>query len=531
MVAYLLLFSAVIFICIFLNKISLKAGVPVLLLFIVLGLLMGVRSNFNLSQTKMIGDVCSFALIFIMFYGGFGTRWSSAKPVVREAGILATLGVFMTAALVGLFCHFVLKWAWLESLLMGSVISSTDAASVFSILRTRKMGLKDNLAPLIEMESGSNDPCSNLLTLVMLSLLTGNLSAGSVAWMVFAQFAFGAGLGVLIAKGAMWVLQHTRFPSGFDSMFILAVAILSYALPSAIGGNGYLSAYIVGIILGNTEFRGRKTLVAFFDGVTSLMQIIIFFILGLLADIPSLGKVFLPAVLIFLFLSFVARPLAVSSILLPFRKWKVGHIGLTSFVGLRGAASIVFAIMTITGGALLDNDIFSIVFVMVLISISLQGSLIPWASRAFNMIDESSDVMTTFTDFSENSDVSFGKIKIGHDSPWRERRIVEISIPKEFLLTLILRRGKKIIPNGQTIIEEGDEVIFCSKAYINEIEADLVEHPVSYNSKMIGKRIMDYPSGGGSLVVMIRRKDNNLIPNGQTIIEQGDVLVILNRNS
>lgn len=533
---YILLFSIIIFVCILLNKVSSRMGIPVLLLFIVLGMLSGLQFTPTLESCKLVEDISTFSLIFIMFYGGFGTRWSSAKPVATEAGLLATLGVVLTAGAVGLFCHFALKWDWIESFLMGSVISSTDAATVFSILRTHKMGLKNNTAPLLEVESGSNDPCSNLLTLVMLSLLGGNITGGQVVWMVVAQFLFGILGGLLIANCAVFVLKRVSFPSGMDSMFMLAVAIFAYALPAAIGGNGYLSTYIVGIVLGNTRFRGRKAMVNFFDGVTSLTQILIFYSLGLMSDCKSLAVVVVPALAIFLFITFVARPFAVCSILGPIRssgkaKYPPKQLGLISFVGLRGAASIVFAIMTITRESALEHDIFSIVFLIVLVSILLQGAFIPAAARCFDMVDGSEDVMKTFSDYSDVSEVSFGRMNVEHGSDWDGKKLCELHLPKEMLVTLVLRGREKIVAKGDTVLHGGDRLIFCSKSYINETEANLHEHPLSKNSKWAGHAIKEYPAPPGTLVVMVKRGDRSIIPDGNTVLRKGDVLVILGQAS
>lgn len=526
-----LIFAAVIILtCIFLNSISSKAGVPVLLLFIVLGILFGLSEPDADSESLwLVENVSTVALIFIMFYGGFGTRWSSARPVVVESGILATVGVVMTAALVGAFCHFILKWGWVEGLLMGSVISSTDAASVFSILRSRKLGLRNNTAPILEIESGSNDPCSYMMTAIMLSILGGKAQGGMIVLMVFAQLVVGGLLGFLIAKGAAFILKRFHFADGFDSLFILAVAMVAYAVPSVLGGNGYLSAYIVGIILGNTKFRGRKSLVHFFDGVTSLMQILIFFLLGAIANPMSLHKSIVPALIIFAFLTLVARPLAVGSILTPFRKYKFKQQALISFVGLRGAASIVFAIMAISGGTALEHDIFNIVFCIVLISILLQGSLIPFMAKKLDMIDTGEDVLKTFNDFADESEMAFSKIEISAISPWKDKQIKDLSIPHNVLLSLILRGDERIVPSGTTQIQEGDIVISCTKSFNSENLVNLKEHPLSKDSKWIGHPIKDYPNKNNDLVILIKRGEDSIIPNGDTVLEAGDTLVIMNR--
>lgn len=533
MAAILIMLSAIIIACVFLNNLSSRLGVPALLLFLVLGLVFHVSGDVSADKVNgIVENVCTAALIFIMFYGGFGTRWSSAKPIALDAGLLATFGVAATAALVGLFCRFALHWGWIESFLMGSVISSTDAASVFSILRRRKLGLKGGTASLLEVESGSNDPMSYMLTSMMLTMLKTKVTAGWVLWTIFSQLAFGTICGLVIAQIAVHVLRRFNFADGFTTLFIFAVAILSYAVPSAIGGNGYLSAYFVGIVLGNTEFRGRKPLVNFFDGITSLMQILIFFLLGLIANPSALGPAVLPAVLIFLFLTFIARPVAVGGILGPagrFKKYSLPQIGFISFVGLRGAASIVFAIMILTSGAALQNDIFSIVFCIVLISIGLQGSLIPQAARLFNVLDSSSDVMKTFSDFGKDVDVSIGRIFISSKSKWKGLAIKDLNIPEEFLLTLILRDGKRIVPEGNTVLQEGDEVVFCTKSYRNETATDLTEHPLASNSQWDGKRVLDFQKGRNSLIVMIRRGDESIIPNGRTVLRSGDLLVLMKR--
>ena len=533
MALYLLIFSIIIITCVFLNKFSGKIGIPVLLFFLMLGLLCGSRYDEFASTTGwLVGDISTIALIFIMFYGGFGTRWKSAKPVAVEAGLLATVGVVLTAAFVGLFCHFVLKWDWLESFLMGAVISSTDAATVFSILRTRKLGLKNNSAPLLEVESGSNDPMSYMLTAVMLSLFTGGISAGGLVWKIFSQIFFGAGAGLVIATGAVFLLHRISFHNnGFDLLLFISIALLSYSLPDLIGGNGYLSAYIVGIVLGNTEFPERKPLVSFFDAITSLMQIVIFFLLGMLAIPSNLLHSLLPALLVFLFLTLVARPLAVCGVLAPFKKYPFKQLELISFVGLRGAASIVFAITILTSGAALKNDIFSIVFCIVLLSIALQGSLIPSVARSTGMTDTGEDVMTTFSDFCENAEMSFGAIRIKESSNWAGRRIKELDLPQDCLIALVVRGNERIVPIGDTLLQDGDEVVICTRSYQDESTDRLIQHPLSKNSRWAGHRVSEYPNNDKSLLVMIQRDNERVIPNGNTILKEGDVLVLLKRNS
>lgn len=531
----LIVVAVIIFLCVFLNRVSNKFGVPVLLAFMTLGIVINALDPTvsGPSDLKVVEQTCTVALIFIMFYGGFGTRLESALPVLVPSGILATVGVAITACLTGLFCHYALGWNWAEGLLMGSVISSTDAASVFSILRSRRLGLKNNTSPMLEVESGSNDPMSYMLTAVMLSVLQGSASGGQVIKLILMQLIIGALCGVLLSQ---WLIRlfRTRFKlggSGFDSVLIFAVAIISYAIPSILGGNGYLSAYIVGVLLGNkADFKEKKSLVNFFDGVTSMMQIMIFYLLGTTAHLASLHKAVLPALAIFVFLTFAARPVSVSAVLGWWgRKYPFAQHLLVSFVGLRGAASIVFAMMVLNSGAALNHDIFNIVFCIVLMSILCQGSLIPFVSGKLDMIDADSDVLKTFNDFSEESEMSFGKVEIAVGSPWIGKRIRDLELPQNLLLVLLIRGEDRILPKGDTLLQQGDVVVICTKTY-NSLSSDSIyQHRVSRNSVWSGFAIKDLPRNADQVVVLINRDGHRIIPNGNTVIAPGDLLTIMDR--
>lgn len=525
----ILIIVAILFTCMVLNKLSAKVGVPVLLLFIVLGILMGWKNPDVMDDYEQIETVCSTALIFIIFYGGFGTKWSTAKPVAVEAGLLATVGVIVTAGLTGLFCHYCLHWRWFSSFFLGSVISSTDAASVFSILRTKKMGLKNNAAPMLELESGSNDPCSYLLTIVFISILKGQAVGAKVVWMVLAQLGFGALFGVMIAQAVIWVMHRVNLSSGFGTIFFVAVALLAYALPSVAGGNGYLSAYIVGIMLGNHSMKNRKEMMNFFDGLTSFAQIVIFYLLGLMTIPGNLLKAFLPALFIFLFITIIGRPAAVMSILTPFKKYSFKNMCFISAVGLRGAASIVFAILTINPEVTMYHDAFSIVVCIVLLSMSFQGASIPLMAKAFDMIDHNEDVMKTFNDFSESEDISFGVITINETDNWNGKLIKELLLPSGFQITMLIRGENRMVAKGQTRLQAGDKVIICSPSVPEEETASLTEHPLSKNSKWAGKTVKEYPYKDGRFLVMIKRGEEHIIPNGKTVLHEGDILYILNQ--
>ena len=529
----LIIIAVILFTCVFLNNLSERVGVPVLLMFILFGILVGTSAPEAINDYgELIGDICSISLVFVMFYGGFGTRWSSVRSVIGESALLASAGVVVTAASVALFCHYALGWQWAESLLMGSVISSTDAASVFSILRTKSLGLKRNTSPILEVESGSNDPCSYMLTAICLSLLGGELSAGGILLMLLMQIAFGIIFGLVIAKIAQLILKGRSLNNqGVKMLFIFAVALTSYALPTLFGGNGYLSTYIVGIILGNTEFSERRPLVSFFDGITSLMEILIFFLLGFMSVPERLAEAFIPALIIFFFLTLVARPFAVFSVLLPFRKYPLNQMSLISFVGLRGAASIVFAIMTLNNALNLSNDIFSIVFVIVLLSISLQGSLIPFASRRLKMVELSGGDDSTFSTLQETEEISFGRIRIDAFSPWADCRISQLNIPQELLIVSIFRDGESIVPNGNTLLRRDDELIIGIRGYENSTNAIIKSRIIRPGSRWVGSTIREFAAEKSYLVIMIKRNGESIIPNGNTVICGNDQLEYIIRNN
>ncbi len=531
LIPFLILVAVVVFTCVLLNNATTRIGVPVLLAFILLGVLFGNNGIFavKFSDYGFAEKSCSAALIFIMFYGGFGTRWQSAKPVATESLLLATLGVVLTAGMTGICCHYLLRWDWVESMLMGSVLSSTDAASVFSILRSRKLGLRNGTAPLLEMESGSNDPCSYMLTILMLSIMQGDFSGWSAVWLIFKQLAFGVLFGALIAKVASEVMHRINFAtSGFDSMFIIAIAIFSYALPSLVGGNGYLSTYIVGIILGNQDFMNKREMVHFFDGFTGLMQVYIFFMLGLLARPVEFGKCIISVLVIFAVLLLVARPISIALLLSPFKKYPFRQQCLITFCGLRGASSIVFAIMaTAMGGGKFPNmDLFNVVFCVVLLSIAVQGTLIPLVAQKLNMIDKSADVMQTFSDFSDEVDLQFTQINVAENGPWDGKYVKDLGIPKDLLLCMVIKPDEsKIVPNGYTFLESGDIIIVCSKSYEGSHKIKIMRHTISEGSRWDGLELRHYPVEK-SQVILIRRKGESIIPHGSTVIRSNDILYI-----
>ncbi|WP_435431544.1 potassium/proton antiporter [Solibaculum intestinale] len=458
--------SLILLVCVTSSKLLYRFGVPALLIFLVLGMFFGSDGpggiyfdNFDLAR-----QLCSFGLVFIMFYGGLGTNWKMAKPVAVPSILLSTVGVVVTAVLTGLFCHFVLGTTLLEGLLVGSVVGSTDAASVFSILRSRKLNLKGGLASMLEVESGSNDPIAYMMTMVILSLMSAG-GGNSIVLMVVCQLVFGLGLGFGLAKLAVWILRRVKFEiESYYLIFVAAVAILGYSLCEFIGGNGYLCVYIVGIVVGNSKIVHKRSLVHFFDGISWLMQIMLFFTLGLLSFPSHLPSILLPGILVSLFLILVARPAAVFGILCWFKR-PVKQQLFVSWVGLRGAASIVFAIFAVTNVSGMENDLFHMVFFVALFSVAVQGTLIPFFAKKLDLVEESSPVLKTFTDYQEETGAVLKEYLIEPDSVWADKAIAEADIPEEILVVMIKRGGEVVVPKGSTVILPGDRLVLSANDF------------------------------------------------------------------
>ena len=321
MLSIIILCTVVIFFAIFTNKFIRGLGIPSLLFFMALGMIFGSDGLLKIDYENyaITKEMCSIALGFIIFYGGFCTKWETAKPIIAKATVLSTVGVLLTATFTCVFCHYILNVEFLASFLIGAVISSTDAASVFSILKSKNLNLKDSTAPLLEIESGSNDPMSYILVILAITLLQGQ-SVNFVMILFLKQMLFGILTGVAIAKFASFIFTKTKLiTAGNDTLFVIGLVLAAYAFPELYSGNPFLSVYFLGFILGNSKIKNKSALVNFFDSITSLAQIGIFFILGLLAFPSKIPSLLMTGTLIFLFITFVARPLTIFLLMAPFK--------------------------------------------------------------------------------------------------------------------------------------------------------------------------------------------------------------------
>lgn len=528
MIELMIFISFIIIIGIALTKISHKLGIPILFLFILLGMVFGTDGLFHIEYdnfyiTEML---CSFALIFIIFYGGFGTNWNIAKKVSKQSILLASLGTITTAILTGITVHILLDISLIEGMLLGSILSSTDAASVFSILKSNNLALKENTDSLLEIESGSNDPFAYMLTIVFLSILTTNIDSEFIIILIIKQLLIALISSVVISLLSKLIIDKYNIgENGNSDALFFSIAILSFAIPQVLGGNGYLSTYIVGIVLGNHNFEGKQRLFSFFDGMTTIMQIIIFFLLGLLAYPIHFIKYFIPSLILMIIMTFVIRPIVVF-IYLSFFKGSINQKLIVSWAGIRGAASIVFAIMAISAGIDMDNKLFAIVFNVVLLSLAIQGGLLPFIAKLTKMYHKEGNVFKTFHDYSENRNIEFIESKISLNSEFIGKKLSEINLLEDMRIVMIENNNKIELATGNSIIEEGDTLIISATNHIDNNKISIKEKKINEDHEWIYKYIKDIKFNNNSRILLILRKDKTIIPTGQTQIILDDIIVV-----
>jgi cell volume regulation protein A len=459
----LLVGSLLLLISIFAGKTSYKFGVPTLLLFLAIGMLAGsegiggIRFNDpNLAQ--FIGIV---SLNFILFSGGLDTNWSSVKPILREGILLSTLGVLLTATSLGTFVWLVTDFTIYESLLLGSIVSSTDAAAVFSILRSKSLALK-NLRPTLELESGSNDPMAYVLTIVFLTLVINqDQSFISIISLFLQQMILGGIAGFAFGILSKFIINKIKLDfEGLYPVLVIALMFITFSATNFVGGNGFLAIYICAVYLGNQNLIHKKTILKMFDGLAWLMEIVLFLTLGLLVFptqiIPYLGI----GLLISLFLIVVARPIGVLLSLM-FFKMKLRRRFYISWVGLRGAVPIVFATYPLLAGIDKANMIFNIVFFISVTSVLIQGTTLFIVAKWLNVaLPENAKKLTT-TDLllAENPKAEMKEILISSDCFVVNMKIVELGFPKNAIIAMIKRDGSYITPSGSTKIKAQDTLI------------------------------------------------------------------------
>ncbi|WP_072469830.1 potassium/proton antiporter [Urinicoccus massiliensis] len=506
-------------------RISSKSGLPALLLFLGLGIAFAA-GGWNFNDYGLADQIASMSLMIIMFYGGFGTNWSMGQSVAREAILLSSLGVVLTAGLTGLFCHYVLHFGLMESMLLGAVVGSTDYASVSSIMVSKKLNLKYNTASLLEIESGSNDPTAYTMTMVFLAILTG--SDLSVPVLIFRQIFFGGLVGFSVGYLCLSVVRKYKFnEDGLFVVFIAALMLGVYGMSNLIGGNGFLALYIAGIILGNNEYVGKKEVVFFYDGLSHLVQIMLFFLLGLLSNPQDIFHALPLGLAIMAFMTLVARPLSVLGLMTPFRL-KKNQLALISLAGIRGAAAIAFAIMAVNTGAGLDIDLFHIVFAICLFSLLIQGSLMAWATKILKMFDPNDTVLKTFNYYQDKSKLGFIQTRVTDQSMFVGMKIKDLKMVFNFIIAKIERDGKTIIPRGETVLKKGDIIVMGGESHFDQSGQSLLEIKLAPCHAWVGEKIKDLDIGENELIVMLQTAQGGLeIPRGDTVLQVDDRVVLL----
>lgn len=440
-----------------------RFGIPTLILFLLVGMLAGTDGPGGISfyDPKIAKFIGAIALSFILFSGGLETRWVDIKPIFWQGVTLSTFGVILTAAIIGTLTWLLTDFTLLEGLLLGSIVSSTDAAAVFSILRSRQIGLKGNIRPLLELESGSNDPMAFILMLIFTVLLY-NPSSGylSAIPLFLKQMVLGAGVGYLMGILMPKIINWIKFEyEGLYSVLLITLVLFTFSFTELIGGNSFLAVYVSACILGNRDFIHKKSLTKHFDGQAWMMQIIMFITLGLLVFpkqiLPYLGI----GVLLSFLLIFVARPAAVFISLMFFRLEFRKKL-FVSWVGLRGAVPIVLAIYPLTYGIEKANIIFNLVFFISVTSILIQGSTIPLLARLLNLTVPVNIRKKSAVDlelgWKTKSVYNVVDIEAGYACTGKT--IVDLGLPSSIIIAMVERNNKYFISDGSTRLLAGDKL-------------------------------------------------------------------------
>ncbi|MFA5275403.1 MAG: potassium/proton antiporter [Candidatus Omnitrophota bacterium] len=446
------------------SKISDRFAIPALLLFLAIGMLAGPEGiggiYFNNPQiAKSIGIV---ALIFIIFSGGLDTNWEDIRPIIGPGILLSTAGVLITAVIIGCFSIYILKFSFLEGLLLGSIVSSTDAAAVFSILRSKKIGLKNPLKPLLELEAGSNDPMAVFLTVGFISILTiKNMGVTALVPRFLLDMGIGAFVGYLMAKLTIFIINRLKLEyEGLYPVMTISFVLLTYAISALLKGNGFLAVYLVAVIIAKSDFSNKKAIMKFHDGLAWLMQITMFLTLGLLVFpsriIPVMGVGFLLAFILIV----IARPVSVFLCLLPF-KINARKKAMISWAGLRGAAPIILATFPLLAGVPQANAIFNIVFFVVITSVIIQGTSFTFVAKLLKLDVPLVNRKNYPIEFEKTQaiDAELTDLIVPYASEAVGKRISDLKVPEKCLIVLVSRGDKYVIPSGPTVIEGGDVLL------------------------------------------------------------------------
>lgn len=467
--------SILIFVSVIISKTGYRFGIPTLLLFLLVGMLFGSDGFgivFNdVKSTQFVGMI---ALSIILFTGGMDTKFQDIKPILSQGIVLSTVGVLLTTLLTGGFIFLLsiytgmdIHLALLPSMLLAATMSSTDSASVFNLLRSQNMNLKHNLKPMLELESGSNDPMAYMLTIVLIQVISSgsNLDMGIVLRDLLRQFIFGGIIGFAFGKGAVWLINRINLSnSSLYPIMLLSVVFITFTITDQMRGNGYLAVYIAGLVVGNARLTYRKEISTFMNGLTWLFQIVMFILLGLLVNPHELIDVAFVSIAIGIFMILVARPASVFVCLLPFRGITNKARLFASWVGLRGAVPIIFATYPVLANIEGSNQIFNIVFFITLLSLIIQGMSIATVARKLNLDLPAEKEGNEFgVELPDEIDTQLEDLTLTQEMLADGNRLVDMNLPRGTLVMLVKRGKEFIIPNGQIELKAGDKLLLISE--------------------------------------------------------------------
>lgn len=464
--------AIILFLSILAGKASFRLGLPTLLLFLGIGMLfgsdgLGIQFS-NPITTQFIGML---ALSIILFSGGMDTKISEIKPIATPGVLLATIGVLLTTLITGAFIYLISQntghyttLTFPQSLLLAAVMSSTDSASVFSILRSKNIHLKERLRPTLELESGSNDPMAYMLTILLIAYIQqGGMDTADALLSFITQLSVGAIAGYLLGKLSVKIINKINIQNGsLYPILLLSIALLTFAATTLCKGNGYLAVYIAGLVIGNTKIVHKKSISTFFDGFAWLWQIVMFITLGLLVNPHELIPVSGIGLSIGIFMMLIARPLSVFISLLPFRNISFKGKLYISWVGLRGAVPIIFATYPLIAGIDHAHLFFNIVFFITILSLSIQGTTVASFAKWLKLIEAPVKEPVFAVEFPDEIKSKMCEMEVKADMLGNGKRLIDIDIPEHSLVVMIKRGQSFFIPNGKTELKTGDVLLIIS---------------------------------------------------------------------
>jgi potassium/hydrogen antiporter len=485
------------------SKLSARLGLPVLVLFLLLGMLAGEEGigGIVFEHYQLAYAIGTLALVFILFDGGLSTSVSDFRSVWRPSLLLATLGVLITAMVTGLAAAWILNFSLLEGLLLGSIVGSTDAAAVFSVLRHGGITLPKRLSSTLEIESASNDPMAIFLTIGCIEILAGGVAGvQDLIGLFFLQMTVGAVGGLAVGFLAVWVINRIQLDAfGLYPVLVNAFGLLAYGLASWLGGSGFLAVYLAGVVIGNNRIVFQRGIRLFHDATAWLAQIVMFVVLGLLCFPSRMMAVGAEGLLIGVVLILVARPIAVG-VIAPFFRFQRHEMLFLSWVGLKGAVPITLATFPLLAGIPQALLIFDVVFFVVVLSAVVQGWTMPYVARylKLELPAEPTPPLTLEIMSLRDVDGQVADYAIGSDSRAAGRRVKELALPAGAVIALIVRQNQLIPPHGNSRIEAGDHVIlvlrsdtiplvtkvFAGAHQAEELLPTLVEFPLRPNVKV-----------------------------------------------